>query len=1070
MFKKSILVFPLVFVLSLAIRAPAQDVLIRNPDTAMPVIDGVMDEVWLFSSEQTIGTNTAGTAPISPEDCSGKWRALWNSDSLYVLVLVTDDTLNNDSEPGGGDNKWNDDSVEIYIDGDNSKGTSASADPDAHQYTFRWNNEELETPSAIHHGDPSRVGVEYAVDTTDDGYLLEVKLPWMSIMSRAPTPNQLVGIDVWINDDDDGGDRDSQISWYSTDGNGWQDPSVWGVGALVAGNKAANPNPANGALHTDTWVTLSWLTAASAVSHDIYIGDNFDDVNDAAHDSDLYWGNQATNFFVMGFLGYPIPDGLVPGVTYFWRIDEITADGTVYKGDVWSFLVPPKIAYKPVPVNDAKFVDPQSTLSWTAGHGAKLHTVYFGDNFDDVNNATGGTQIGVTTYKPSTLEFEKTYYWRVDEFDGAITRKGDVWKFKTAKAGGGVRADYFSDTELKNYVLTRTDPQINFNWADGQPDLAVEADGFSVRWSGEVEAGYTETYTFYARTDDGVRLWVGGKKLADSWETVPIYPIEHSGTIDLIAGNSYSIVMEYFENTDNAVAELRWSSPSTPKQFIPQAALALPVKAGSPSPSNGATGTKMTPILKWNPGDYAASHELYFGTDADAIVNADKTSPEYKGTKALGNESYDPGKLAWFTTYYWRVDEVNDLNPDSPWVGNLWSFTTGDFILIDDFEEYDADENQIWYAWHDGLGYGALGTEPYYAGNGTGAAVGDENTASYTDETIIHGGHHSMPVGYDNNKQGFAKYSEVELTLTDTRDWTEEGVAELSLWFRGYPAYIGSFVESPAGTYTITASGSDIWAVNGVEADEFHFAYKMLSGAGSITAKVVSVENMNAWAKAGVMIRESLNPDSAHAFACVTPGNGVAMQYRPSTGGTSVNNNQTGITAPYWVKLERSISGLFTVSHSANGTSWQPVAGAAVQTIPMGTNVYIGLAVTAHDPALTCQAVFSNVTITGNVTGQWVDQDIGIISNDPEPLYVAVSNSAGNPAVVVNDEPAAAQVDTWTEWVIPLSAFADQGINLTNIDRIAIGLGTRGNMTVAGGSGKMFFDDIRLYQHREAAE
>ena len=194
------------------------------------------------------------------------------------------------------------------------------------------------------------------------------------------------------------------------------------------------------------------------------------------------------------------------------------------------------------------------------------------------------------------------------------------------------------------------------------------------------------------------------------------------------------------------------------------------------------------------------------------------------------------------------------------------------------------------------------------------------------------------------------------------------------------------------------------------------------------------------------------------------------MQYRPSTGGTSVNNNQTGITAPYWVKLERSISGLFTVSHSANGTSWQPVAGAAVQTIPMGTNVYIGLAVTAHDPALTCQAVFSNVTITGNVTGQWVDQDIGIISNDPEPLYVAVSNSAGNPAVVVNDEPAAAQVDTWTEWVIPLSAFADQGINLTNIDRIAIGLGTRGNMTVAGGSGKMFFDDIRLYQHREAAE
>jgi hypothetical protein len=112
-----------------------------------------------------------------------------------------------------------------------------------------------------------------------------------------------------------------------------------------------------------------------------------------------------------------------------------------------------------------------------------------------------------------------------------------------------------------------------------------------------------------------------------------------------------------------------------------------------------------------------------------------------------------------------------------------------------------------------------------------------------------------MPVSYDNNKQGFAKYSEVEHKLTDQRDWTEQGVTELSLWFRGYPASVGSFVEGPAGTFTMTASGADIWAVNGVEADEFHFAYKTLSGAGSIIAKVNSIQNTNDWAKAGVMIR-----------------------------------------------------------------------------------------------------------------------------------------------------------------------------------------------------------------------
>jgi len=246
------------------------------------------------------------------------------------------------------------------------------------------------------------------------------------------------------------------------------------------------------------------------------------------------------------------------------------------------------------------------------------------------------------------------------------------------------------------------------------------------------------------------------------------------------------------------------------------------------------------------------------------------------------------------------------------------------------------------------------GVDPYYAGNGTGAAVGDETSPSYTEETIVHSGRKSMPLSYDNNKQGYSKYSETELTLTAPRDWTEESVANLSLWFRGYPASTGSFVEGPVGTFTMTASGADIWVVNSVEADEFHFAYKMLSGAGSIIAKVNSVDNTNVWAKAGVMIRESLNPDSAHAFACITPGSGVASQGRPSTGGTSINTNQTGVAAPYWLKLERSISGLFTVSHSANGSSWQPVTGATVQTIPMGTNVYIGLALTSHDAALTC--------------------------------------------------------------------------------------------------------------------
>jgi len=678
---------------------------------------------------------------------------------------------------------------------------------------------------------------------------------------------------------------------------------------------AYNPIPENGALHSDTWVTLSWKAGDFAASHDVYMGENFDDVNDGT--GDTFRGNQGTLFYVAGFPGFAYPDGLVNGTTYYWRIDEVNDANAAspWKGAVWSFTVPPKTAYFPEPADNAEFVDLNVVLSWTAGFGAKLHTVYFGDDYNTVANATGGLPRGIMNYTPDSVKLAKTYYWRVDEFDGIETYKGDVWSFTTLGAVSG------------------------------------------------------------------------------------------------------------------------------------------------PNPVDGAVDVKPSVILSWDAGAVAASHEVYFGTDADAVANATKTSPEYKGPKALGEESYDPGKLMLSTAYYWRIDEVNGASADSPWAGKVWSFTTGDFFVIDDFEDYNAGDNQIWFAWHDGLGAGVPGAPGYIPGNGTGSAVGDETTPSYTEETIVHGGSQSMPISYDNNKQGFSKYSETELTLAGQRDWTEEGAANLSLWFRGNPASVGSFVEGPAGTYTMTGSGADIWN----QSDEFHYAYKTLTGTGSITARVESIDNTNSWAKAGVMIRETLNADSKHAMMIVSASSGVSFQRRPETGGASSSNDDPGgITAPYWVKIERDLSGNFSAYSSANGSTWQKVGVA--EPIQMGSNVYMGLAVTSHDAALTCQAVFSNVSTTGSVGAQWMNQDIGIESNDAEPLYVAVSNSAGTPAVVVHDDPDASTINTWTEWVIPLQVLADQGITLTNVDRIAIGLGTRGNMTVPGGSGKMYIDDIRLTQ------
>jgi len=491
---------------------------------------------------------------------------------------------------------------------------------------------------------------------------------------------------------------------------------------------ASGPVPLDGDLLEDTWISLSWRPGDFAVSHDVYLGDNCDDVNNATHESVIFRGNQTATSFLAGFPGYPYPDGLVPGTTYYWRIDEVNeADpNSPWTGKIWSFSIAPRTAYDPNPPDGAESVDLGATLSWTPGFGAKLHYVYFGDDFDAVSNATGALPQGTASYKPASLESEKVYYWRVDEFDATNTYKGNVWSFTT------------------------------------------------------------------------------------------------------------------------------------------------PGAVGNPQPSNGATDAEMNALLAWVPSAHAASHQVYFGVDKEAVRKADTTSPEYKGPKALGAESYDPGLLQQDATYYWRVDEVNGVNPKSPWKGPLWTFITGDWLLVDDFEGYDAGDNQIWYSWHDGLGYGTPGTPGFYAGNGSGAAVGDETTPSYTEETIVHGGGQSMPVAYDNNKQGFSKYSEVELTLTSPRDWTANGVRTLTIWFRGNS------------------------------------------------------------------------------------------------------------------------------------------------------------------------------------------------SNSAEPLYVAIANRTGAPAVVVHDDAGAAQKQNWTKWTVPLTAFADKGINLADVDKVAVGVGTRGNLTTPGGLGKMYFDDITL--------
>jgi len=451
---------------------------------------------------------------------------------------------------------------------------------------------------------------------------------------------------------ENGGDAVCQLSWSTSTRPREiiQSQYLWVGGARP---DPRYPVPADGAIDKDTWVSLSWSKGDFGVSDNVYVGESYDDVQDGTVDT--FRINQTSTDYAIGFSGYPYPDGVVKGTTYYWRIEDVEADGTtMHSGPVWSFTIAPKTAYNPNPADAEEAVDPNIILKWQPGFGAILHYVFFGDDYNTVNDAAGGAPQGLTNYKPGTLESGKTYFWRVDEFLGTETARGDIWSFST------------------------------------------------------------------------------------------------------------------------------------------------PGAVGSPTPYNDAENVNQITILKWVAGDNAASHQVYFGTDKEAVRNATTASAEYKGSKNLDDESYDPGMLEQGMTYYWRIDEVDSQNNTSK--GNVWTFTTADYIVVDDWESYnDIDppnpaSNTIFAHWMDGYGITEI----------NGALIGyDPPQPSYTETTVVHGGKQSMPYSYDIN----GKYAEASMTLDSQRDWTASDVKTLTIWFHG------DYVNDPAAIYVAIANSAGAPAV-----------------------------------------------------------------------------------------------------------------------------------------------------------------------------------------------------------------------------------------------------------------
>ncbi len=201
----------------------------------------------------------------------------------------------------------------------------------------------------------------------------------------------------------------------------------------------------------------------------------------------------------------------------------------------------------------------------------------------------------------------------------------------------------------------------------------------------------------------------------------------------------------------------------------------------------------------------------------------------------------------------------------------------------------------------------------------------------------------------------------------------------------GGPSYAGS-ASYARGVYTVTASGNDIWN----SADQFHFTYTTMTGDGTIVAEIASEGNTDPWAKAGVMIRQSLDADSPFVDAFVTPGNGVDMQWRPAQGAGATWGGNIGVnaSAPYWVKLVRAGTSI-TGYASADGHNWTNLGSIVV---PMSTQVYVGLSLTAHNDAAVNTSTFSNVQVTTARSRGYVAIEAG---GGPTGTYQADTNVSG---------------------------------------------------------------------------
>ena len=552
------------------------------------------------------------------------------------------------------------------------------------------------------------------------------------------------------------------------------------------------------------------------------------------------------------------------GTTGSLHIDNVEI-GTVIAGS----------ATAPSPAINATDVPREVVLGWTPGEYAAGHDVYFGTVLEDVDAANAADPRGVlvsqgqpdTAFDPEgLLEFGQTYYWRIDEVNGApdyTVVRGDIWSFTTEPYAYPIT----SVTATASSFTTDMGPEKTVDGSgltDGQhssvdTDMWLSSPNESLpAW---IQYQFDRSYQLLDMT-----IWNSNQKVepyigfgaqsvlieysldGENWSTLDAVEIPRAAGQATYTGVTFDMAgvqAQYVRLT----IETNWGG------LVTQAGLSevrfnyIPVTAREPQPEGGAVGVSLSPTLSWRPGREAVTHDVYFSDDEQAVI--DGTAP----VESLTGTTYPIDGLAYGKYYYWRVDEINDAATAPVREGDVWTFVTTDHFVVDDFEDYDDEENRIYDTWIDG-----------YTTQDSGSTVGYWE-APFAERVIVNGGAQSMPFVYDNTGSPF--YSQAYREFTPAENWTVDGVTDLVLHVRGYPPVTEVAVSETGGAMTVTGAGADIWGTS----DDFTYVYKTLTGNGTLVARVVSNgTGSNEWAKGGVMIRDSLNGGSTHALMAITGG------------------------------------------------------------------------------------------------------------------------------------------------------------------------------------------------------